>query len=352
MADAERVVVGSPSRAHVFIIPGHMHFHPFAALGTLPPPQMLTSVSLSTSVQSATPATALVQQPSTVPVTTTVPLATTAPVAATLPVPTGVATTSQQPASASALVLSPAAEPFPRKLVDKVNSGQYIEMRELLADNIALLHQLEAIHGYSPLHFVGAARPRLRDVSSLTTWCYCFLGYMAIRTNDPSTRDQLAYARLIIREALRHGGVGWLDYDRAFRQQAAADPSLRWNTLLPGLQASTILGRGTGQGAVFCTLCRGVDHTRSQCALQCLNPPATRPPITAPSSPRRNICMSWNRGMCIFPGICTYRHVCINCQLAHKARDCPRTPESSIYKQPRGPQQPPPARQATPSACP
>ena len=55
---------------------------------------------------------------------------------------------------------------------------------------------------------------------------------------DPTTRDQLAYARLIIREALRHGGAGWLDYDRAFRQQAAADPSLRWNTLLPGLLAS------------------------------------------------------------------------------------------------------------------
>ena len=51
-------------------------------------------------------------------------------------------------------------------------------MRELLCDNIALEHQLGAIHGYSPLQFKGAARPRLRDVSSLTTWCYCFLGYM------------------------------------------------------------------------------------------------------------------------------------------------------------------------------
>ena len=38
------------------------------------------------------------------------------------------------------------------------------------------------------------------------------------------TRDQLAYARLSIREALQHGGIGWLDYDRAFHQQAAADP--------------------------------------------------------------------------------------------------------------------------------
>ena len=119
--------------------------------------------------------------------------------------PPGATAVLPQPASTSGLVLSPAAEPFPRKLVDKVISGQFIKMRELLADNIALLYQLEAMHGYSPLHLVGAARPRLREVSSLTTWCYCFLGYMAIRTSDPTTRDQLAYARLIIREALRHG---------------------------------------------------------------------------------------------------------------------------------------------------
>ena len=34
----------------------------------------------------------------------------------------------------------------------------------------------------------------------------------------------LAYARLLVREAQRHGGRGWLDYDRIFHQQAALDP--------------------------------------------------------------------------------------------------------------------------------
>ena len=289
------------------------------------------------------PITTISQQPSGTPVTAT----STDPPGANAGLP--------HPSSTSGLVLSPAAEPFPRKLVDKVNSGQFVEMRELMADNIALLHQLEAMHGYSPLHLAGVARPRLRDVSSLTSWCYCFLGYIAIRTADPTTRDQLAYARLIIREALRHGGAGWLDYDRAFRQQAAVDPSLRWNTLLPGLLASTMLGRGTGQGALFCTLCRDVDHTRTQCALLCLHPPTARAPTTtSPVSRRRsdNICMSWNRGACIFPGNCTYRHVCATCQLAHKARDCPRTPDNPTYRPPRGPSQHSAIQQAPPTARP
>ena len=292
-----------------------------AQLGALPPPNLLTSVALLAGTQAApsysTPGNQLPQTPA-----------------------LQLASGSQTPHS-TGLILSPAAEPFPQKLVDKVKSGQFVEMRELLSDNIALMQQLEDIQGF-PVATLGAARPRLREVTSLPTWCYCFLGYMAMAmlTPDPTTRDQLAYARLIIREALRHGGQGWRDYDRAFRQQRAADHTLPWNTLLPGLQAATILGQGRGQGSTFCTLCRGVDHIRSQCALLYLQPP---PSGTAPPDPvtgaKRNICISWNKGACIFPSSCSYRHVCANCQLQHKAKDCPRTPESSIYKRPN--QRPP-----------
>lgn len=92
--------------------------------------------------------------------------------------------------------------------------------------------------------------------------------YMAIRTSDPATREQLAYARTLIREANHHGGLGWLDYDWAFRQQAAVDHSLHWNTV------STIFGQQSGEGT-FYTLCKGVDHVRAQCALSV--PSATYP---------------------------------------------------------------------------
>ena len=36
--------------------------------------------------------------------------------------------------------------------------------------------------------------PQLKEVTSLATWCYCFLGYLAIITADPTTIDQLVYA--------------------------------------------------------------------------------------------------------------------------------------------------------------
>ena len=62
-------------------------------------------------------------------------------------------------------------------------------------------------------------------------------------TTDSIAGDHMAYARLLIREAQRDGGQAWLDYDRAFRQQAGAEPTLPWNTINPGLQAVTILSQ-------------------------------------------------------------------------------------------------------------
>ena len=174
---------------------------------------------------------------------------------------------------------------------------------------------------------------------------YLVLLFPAICTTDPATRDQLAYALLLIREQQRHGGQGWIDYDRAFRQQAASDPSLRWNNLLPGLQAATILGQRSGQGA-FCTLCRECDHTRAQCALAYLHPPVSNGPVALrdPGVRRRsavpNVCISWNQGACTYPGRCSYRHVYATCQQDHQAKDCAQTPEGSLYKQRRSGNQP------------
>lgn len=231
-------------------------------------------------------------------------------------------------------------------------------MRDLLGDNIALHDQPEAVHG--PLYTQstpGALQARLREVPTLISWVYCFVAYMAVRTQDPLTRDMLAYTRLIIRKALRQGGQGWQDYDRSFWSQAAIDHSLRWNALLPDLQAATILGQRTGSG-VYCTLCRGVDHIATQCALTFMQQPTTalvvaRPVAsaantasTAPSSSRRStpsrlranrpICMSWNSGVCIYPGSCSFCHLRATCGLRHRARDYPDTPEDSHFK--RNPQ--------------
>ena len=175
----------------------------------------------------------------------------------------------------------------------------------------------QQLEGYTPLHILGATRARLCEIYSLSTWCYCFLGYTAIIFSDLTTRDQLAYAHLIIREAL----LWWarLDYDTAFRLQAAADPYLCWNTLLHAapLQASTILGHNLGQGAIFCTLCWEVYHTRAQCALLYLQPPTMRAPTS--SYPTGSRCRSDKicTGKSAFSQVAAHTGVCVLCSSLH-----------------------------------
>ena len=259
-----------------------------------------------------------------------------------LPLPSHSTTTETLDAG---LLLSPASGVIPKKLVDKIRSGRFIEMKELLQDNISLTAQLEELQGPSILQVMGATRPRLREVSSLSTWCFCFLGYVATMTSDPITRDQLAYARLLIQQARAQGGLSFLDYDRAFRQQLATDPSLRWNAVNPSLLASTTLGHRSTGTHTFCTLCRASDHTRTQCALAYLEPTQT---TSVPAAPQRNssqgaprrprnfpVCFSWNKGPCPYGNKCKYQHVCSSCSApAHKAIDCPQAvtaPSSSDH---------------------
>ena len=67
----------------------------------------------------------------------------------------------------------------------------------------------------------------------------------------------LAYARLVLEEAMAHGGYGWLEYDRAARQQRALDPSKPWNVLDSGLHAKLVLGGRASGRVAQCGICHG-----------------------------------------------------------------------------------------------
>ena len=118
--------------------------------------------------------------------------------------------------------------------------------------------------------------------------------------------------------------MGWQEYDRTFRRQAAIDTSLPWNVLVPGLQAATLLGNRSGPPGLFCGLCREPDHSTGQCALSVTQQPASSSsPATFSRRPRRpetiaGICASWNQGRCAFPGYCSFRHICAVCRSNHR----------------------------------
>ena len=59
---------------------------------------------------------------------------------------------------------------MPGKLVDKIRSGQFVEMRELLMDSISLIQQLEAFGTHTSLPTLpGVVQPSLREVSCIAS---------------------------------------------------------------------------------------------------------------------------------------------------------------------------------------
>lgn len=81
-----------------------------------------------------------------------------------------------QPEPAKAQAQPTGAQKRRINLIDQTNkspgctiSGQFIEIRELLGKNIALLQQLEAMQGTTPIAMYSSTHPRLREVSSLLT---------------------------------------------------------------------------------------------------------------------------------------------------------------------------------------
>ena len=338
----------SPTAAATTAIPQS----PALGLGQLPPGSAITSVNLLApvaSTQAGVTWTSGIASPGVLPHAPLPPTVMSGQAAAPLvsapSTATAGATPWQYPTPPTAGVcLSPGTEQFPQKLVAKVQSGAYVDMKEFLGDNLSLLRQLESLNITTTLSALpGVMKPRLREVTTLATWLYCFLAYAALRCPDQESRDRMAYARLIIREAQRHGGQGWLAYDKGFRLQAALDPSLRWNVLEPHIRASTLFAPTpqapsapgpAGSGGANCSICMGVDHLATSCAMAYLESPPPQVTSAANSQPPRptrrrttvashSLCISWNRGRCLYPSSCSFRHVCSVCFQQHPAVDCP-----------------------------
>ena len=101
-------------------------------------------------------------------------------------------------------------------------------MRKLLPDNIGMAERLTAL-------LSGVAHPKPpseREIGgerALMTWVSSFATYVAIiaEAHPERVSDMLAYMRLVIREASKFGGTGWLMYDSVFRRNNEGIES-RW----------------------------------------------------------------------------------------------------------------------------
>ena len=249
-----------------------------------------------------------------------------------------------QPSSSKSepLIISPALPPIPARVVDRVQSGKFVDFKEFLADNVLLLQRLQELGmagSVAPAMQPLVSGSRLREVTDPVSWASCFLAFLATKVEHKETRELAAYGMIVLQLASKHQGAGWRSYDRQFRQHQAAGAGLSWADLNPSLMAATVLGDGSGGLGRPCSLCLSADHSKEDCALASLESSARgsetslnhrvrhlrqpRRPSPYSSASSGGVCYRFNRGTCT-ASRCRFEHFCSNCQkTGHPAIHCP-----------------------------
>ena len=304
----------------------------------LPSLSALAGIPLLSGSGSGATSTVLASSAATPPVITVTPAGMAVPSLATLlSTPIGSTLGAMAVCPTAPLVISPALPSIPGKIIEKIQKGLFVDFKEFLNDNILLLQKLQDIGQANPA--LSAAQPflsgsKLRDVPNPLSWASCFLAFLAAKTNCEEARELAAYGMIVLHLARKHGGSGWLLYDRQFRQQRAAGATMPWSEINPSLMAATVLSNSGGLQPRSCPHCLSPDHSKEECALASLEGPSNSAPVGSLQGPSRqsrrpwpykppdNICRRFNKSGCE-SAECRYDHICSGCHKpGHPIANC------------------------------
>lgn len=204
-------------------------------------------------------------------------------------------------------VIGPGYSPIPHKLVTKITTGLFVELADLLPDNLKV-NESETQTFLEGKLVVAPARKRIVEIQDILTWVEAFTIYSIVLCASQPARwaDLSHYKLLIIQTAKKFSGKAWQLYDTAFRKNAAASGLKDWSKMNPDLYnfhtlVQTPSSSGTSHPKASASH-SGLDHT--------------------PTSSQ--FCHSWNEGHCRWPfGRCRFRHACQDCQGDHRSVSCP-----------------------------
>ena len=241
--------------------------------------------------------------------------------------------------SSQLVPIGAAIPPVPPGLVDKIESGVFVDMGDLVPQRLGLEE-------------TARSKQKRHTITSINEWLQAFAVYVAIISKKQPDRvpDLMGYQILMLEASNEYKNDCWLAYDRRFRQQAAADPHCKWSNINTTLWNLAFTSQAR---ANRCKHCFSLFHSSRDCELA--PDPATIIPESRYNRPaqgtqrrRRLICHHWNvqrTQNCPYPN-CRFEHVCYFCaydpeatDVNHKAILCPtrlnHNQQSTLPKQPK-----------------
>ena len=131
----------------------------------------------------------------------------------------------------------PGLPALPKKLVEKIIAGQYVDFSDLppakgrtrplpsQEDGHVVVIRAEDLAGSKKL------------IPDLATWLQCFAIYMAMAVGAEPDRVKslLAYMTTIAKASIKYTWPSWIVYDKNFRQEAADNGLKDWSKVDPSI---------------------------------------------------------------------------------------------------------------------
>ena len=203
-------------------------------------------------------------------------------------------------------VVGPGYSPIPYKVVSQIVAGKYVNLEDLLPENISIQEPEPQLHFDGRLILSNAPKKNKKQITEIVSWVEAFTIYSLIIGKFFPNRleDLLKYKLLILRTYRQFSGSAWLNYDREFREVAAAEKCTCWSSMNVQLYNFHTAGAQVRPRAVATT---SGDKREAQ-----------------GSATSKILCHSWNAGACIAPSMaCRFRHACSSCEGEHRKISCP-----------------------------
>ena len=78
--------------------------------------------------------------------------------------------------------LGPGHKPIPAKLVSKILTRQFVELADLIPENLDVPEQIQHTITVSYLVPSSPARPKRKEVIDVVTWVECFVSFVSVVT--------------------------------------------------------------------------------------------------------------------------------------------------------------------------
>ena len=224
---------------------------------------------------------------------------------------------------------------LPKKLVDRIVSGQYVDFSELPPAKGRTRSLPNTEEGHIVVIRAEDLAGARKMIPDLATWLQCFCLYSAVITErEPDrTKSLLAYATTIAKASLKYSWPSWVVYDQNFRQEAADSGNKDWSRIDPSIYTQCFTSAAISSES-WCKFCQSVDHNSDVCPLKAvpgssmgsaLNSSFRKRPAeqSMPTSRKRpaphsinQICKKYNQfnGDCKFGEACIYQHKCEVCE--------------------------------------